>query len=47
MINITDIISLIKRGKFLKVVMSVLLGYDVLLSYYGDETSIYSIDYKT
>ena len=31
--------SLIKRGEFLKVVMSVLLGDDVLLSYYGDDNT--------
>ncbi len=31
--------NLIKRGEFLKVIMSVLLGDDVLLSYYGDDNS--------
>ena len=31
--------NLIKRGEFLKVVMSVLLGDDVLLSYYGDDNT--------
>ena len=31
--------NLIKRGEFLKVVMTVVLGDDVLLSYYGDDNT--------
>jgi len=31
--------NLIKRGEFLKVVMSVLLGEDVLLSFYGNDNT--------